>query len=78
MFDFFQKLLSKLTEKEGEKSSKPNPKQILTDLQPQIEATAKTIVQIKTSVSSTFEKLESSKFGGLPYFPVNQAFPYKQ
>ncbi|MGB0930688.1 MAG: YwqG family protein [Chitinophagales bacterium] len=74
MLDFFQKLFGELTSNKDIEKNKPDPKELLANLQPQIEAFAAPCIRIKTHTSSIL-KLENSKFGGLPYFPVDQDFP---
>ncbi len=74
MFDFFQKLLDQLTSNKGKDKAKSDPKELLDNLQPQIEAVSANCIRIKTHISTTL-KLENSKFGGLPFFPISQPFP---
>lgn len=77
MFDFFQNLFDQLTSNKSEGQAKPNPKELLAGLQPQIEALAVPCIRLKTHTLIT-PKLENSKFGGFPYFPVDQDFPTSQ
>jgi len=76
MLKFIQDLFSRSTElqSDDEEELGLDPKEVLAELQPKIEATAATCIGIKTTKDVALS-LQNSKFGGQPYFPANQAFP---
>ena len=76
MLKFIQDLFNRSSVSSSEEKGGPDldPKKLLRELQPKIEALAATCIGMKT-VKDAELSLQSSKFGGLPYFPANETFP---
>ncbi len=84
MFDFLKRLFGdkpkKSTPKQAEstvdESDDPDldPEVIFEELKPKIESFTTTCIGISTKIDQNL-KLENSKFGGLPYFPIGIALP---
>ncbi|MEZ4883365.1 MAG: DUF1963 domain-containing protein [Chitinophagales bacterium] len=74
MIRLLQEFINRIAQKDGKQVSEVDPKEILADLQPQIDALAKTYIHIRTSKTEPLTFI-NSKFGGFPYFPANQNFP---
>lgn len=76
MFDFLKRFFQQKPKNSMQQKPLPgsNFKKLLQELQPQIDVCSGDCIRITTSKTPP-PKLESSKFGGLPCFPVGQEIP---